>query len=93
MQMSIGGTINRYFWSLYLSQVNSDLVDFRQSVLFRSLTLNAFSPYIHSCRRKENLQARIKAKQQKKVDVREKRLMRAGFEGRRDTFINEWGQV
>lgn len=39
-------------------------------------------------RRRENLQARSQAKQQQKVARREKKLMRAGFEGRRDTFIN-----
>ena len=39
-------------------------------------------------RRRENLQARVQAKKQNKITKREKKLMRPGFEGRRDTFIN-----
>ena len=40
------------------------------------------------CRRTDNLTARSNAKLAKRKDKREKKLMRAGFEGRRDTFIN-----
>ncbi len=40
------------------------------------------------CRRTDNLTARANAKLAKRKDKREKKLMRAGFEGRRDTFIN-----
>ena len=41
------------------------------------------------CRRRtDNLTARANAKLAKRKDKREKKLMRAGFEGRRDTFIN-----
>lgn len=42
---------------------------------------------LNSCRRTENLKARSDKKIQNKKDKREKKLMRAGFEGRRDTFI------
>ena len=40
------------------------------------------------CRRTDNLGARAQAKLARRKDKREKKLMRAGFEGRRDTFIN-----
>lgn len=39
-------------------------------------------------KRQNNLQARITAKADKKKNRRDKKLMRAGFEGRRDTVIN-----
>ena len=39
------------------------------------------------CRRTENLKARVDTKLQNRKDKREKKLMRAGFEGRRDSFI------
>ncbi len=41
-----------------------------------------------NCRRQENLQGRADTKKAKRVDKREKKLMRAGFEGRRSSFIN-----
>jgi len=34
--------------------------------------------------------SRAGAKLARRKDKREKKLMRAGFEGRRDTFINAW---
>ena len=40
------------------------------------------------CRRQDNLQGRADTKKAHKVEKREKKLMRAGFEGRRATFIN-----
>ena len=39
------------------------------------------------CRRADNLKARVDTKLKNKKDKREKKLLRAGFEGRRDTFI------
>jgi hypothetical protein len=39
-------------------------------------------------RRRDNLQARVTQVKQKKIAKREKKLMRPGFEGRRDTPIN-----
>jgi hypothetical protein len=40
------------------------------------------------CRRKNNLAARANAKQEKKKAKRDKKLLRAGFEGRKSGFIN-----
>ncbi|KAI3966208.1 hypothetical protein MKW92_034561 [Papaver armeniacum] len=39
--------------------------------------------------RNDNIQGRIQAKKAKKIEKREKKLMRPGFEGRRQGFINE----
>ena len=39
------------------------------------------------CRRADNLKTRVDTKLKNKKDKREKKLLRAGFEGRRDTFI------
>ena len=40
------------------------------------------------CRRQDNLQRRVDKKLDTKKARREKKLMRPGFEGRRDTFIS-----
>jgi len=40
------------------------------------------------CRRKDNLAARSTAKLENKKAKREKKLLRAGFEGRKSGFIN-----
>lgn len=42
---------------------------------------------MHTCRRKANLQARSKAKIDKKKSKSDKKLLRAGFEGRKAGFI------
>lgn len=42
---------------------------------------------LSSCRRNDNLQARVTAKADKKRAKREKKLLRPGFEGRRSGFI------
>ena len=39
------------------------------------------------CRRKQNLQARTAGKLERRKEKREKKLLRPGFEGRRDSFI------
>ena len=39
------------------------------------------------CRRNANLQRRVDKKVETKKAKREKKLMRPGFEGRRDTFL------
>ncbi|KAI3980121.1 hypothetical protein MKX01_034727 [Papaver californicum] len=39
--------------------------------------------------RNDNIQGRIQAKRAKKIEKREKKLMRPGFEGRKQGFINE----
>ncbi|MCL7044714.1 hypothetical protein MKW94_007777 [Papaver nudicaule] len=39
--------------------------------------------------RNDNIQGRIQAKKAKKIEKREKKLMRPGFEGRKQGFINE----
>ncbi|MCL7028032.1 hypothetical protein MKW94_020256 [Papaver nudicaule] len=39
--------------------------------------------------RSDNIQGRIQAKKAKKIEKREKKLMRPGFEGRKQGFINE----
>lgn len=44
-----------------------------------------------SCRRNEALAARAAAKAEKKKAKREKKLLRAGFEGRKAGFINGGG--
>ena len=46
-------------------------------------------PYLAAarCRRADNLKVRTDTKLKNKRDKREKKLLRAGFEGRRDTFI------
>lgn len=40
------------------------------------------------CRRRDNLNKRSQDKQKKKIERRENKLMRPGFEGRRATTIN-----
>jgi hypothetical protein len=40
------------------------------------------------CRRKDNLAARSAVKLEKKKERRDKKLLRAGFEGRKAGFIN-----
>jgi hypothetical protein len=42
-----------------------------------------------NCRRQENLQARATAKADKRKAKREKKLLRPGFEGRREGFITK----
>jgi hypothetical protein len=41
-----------------------------------------------TCRRKDNLAARSAVKLEKKKERRDKKLLRAGFEGRKAGFIN-----
>lgn len=48
-------------------------------------------PYVDlyfCCRRQDNLQGRADTKKANRIEKREKKLMRAGFEGRRSSFIN-----
>lgn len=45
--------------------------------------LTALAP----CRRQENIEGRIKARQEKRKARRENKLLRAGFEGRKEGFI------
>ncbi len=40
-----------------------------------------------ACRRKDNIEGRIKARQDRRKASREKKLLRAGFEGRKEGFI------
>ena len=42
---------------------------------------------LQCCRRTENLKARTTAKVERRKEKREKKLLRPGFEGRRDSFI------
>ena len=51
-------------------------------------TRSAYRNCLSCCRRKDNLQTRVDAKIAKKHEKRDKKLMRAGFEGRRETPIN-----
>ena len=46
-----------------------------------------FSICVTTCRRQENLKSRADTKKAHRVEKREKKLMRAGFEGRRSSFI------
>ena len=45
------------------------------------------SPTPACCRRTDNLKARTAAKVERRKEKREKKLLRPGFEGRRDSFI------
>lgn len=42
-------------------------------------------------RRKDNIQSRITGKLERRKEKREKKLLRAGFEGRRTSFISTPG--
>lgn len=50
------------------------------------------APPAPPCRRKENLQARVQAKIDKKKSKRDKKLLRAGFEGRKAGPIKVGGK-
>ena len=41
----------------------------------------------HCCRRHDNIQGRIEKKKDKRKERRENKLLRAGFEGRKEGFI------